>query len=666
MSPVTPISPANSSGGLQFGASPQQMHGGGGHHGHQPNMQTTFQFSVPEHPSAGQGSLRYDEQGQHQFDMQAVGRRGVSANTATSSRSSSSSEVEKSVPRKRSFSANPPTNGIATPTTLSTSLEENVSITMFNEISPPPSFHPAPPPALGHSHTRSHNHRRQQPPNIQMDMNAPTSYDDMDVGGYTLLDPAHSSQGNGSPIDGNVSPVDGGSGNASGTGDGEGDDDDADADDVEGERDDQLKPLEGVGGGLDMGSVGMGMLGKPVGTNNFVTKLYQMINDHASSRFISWTELGTSFVVSNVGEFSRSILGSHFKHNNFSSFVRQLNMYGFHKINRTPRSQRTSTDAQTWEFSHHKFLRGRPDLLDEIKRKALDPDPAVKHRVELPGEMMLMREENRRVWEALMCEKRKVEKLSGLVKTLWDVVGKGFQGSVPSFPSDLLESGESPNIYVTSPTSAPPSRSFPSPLTTNLNTQSLHSLQSLSSPNSSPTTADFPNQMQMHPAAPPLSRQHSYQQMAYSNSRVEPAVSTPLPPSPGSTSMDLFEAGEANDGRGNLKRQRTSNENLASGATLAEESSGPGSGAGGGNGGSGKRISRARSDSAPLGYGLGAGLNANWQGGTRPRSGSGMTGRGIGAGASGVGGASRSNGGGSGNGTPLLSIPTLTSSSPGQ
>lgn len=107
-------------------------------------------------------------------------------------------------------------------------------------------------------------------------------------------------------------------------------------------------------------------------------------------------------------------------------------MYGFHKINRTPRSQRTSTDAQTWEFSHHKFLRGRPDLLDEIKRKALEPDPTIKHRVELPGEMMLMREENRRVWDALMVERRKVEKLAGVVKTLWDVVGKGFPGNSKS------------------------------------------------------------------------------------------------------------------------------------------------------------------------------------------------------------------------------------------
>ncbi|KAJ6615175.1 HSF-type DNA-binding-domain-containing protein [Mycena sp. CBHHK59/15] len=166
-----------------------------------------------------------------------------------------------------------------------------------------------------------------------------------------------------------------------------------------------------------------------------------MITDAKSSHFISWTELGTSFVVSNVGEFSRSILGSHFKHNNFSSFVRQLNMYGFHKINRTPRAQRTTSDAQTWEFSHHKFLRGRPDLLDEIKRKALEPDPAVKHRVELPGEVAAqlgaMREENQRMWEQLNAERRRVEKLVSVVGRLWDVVGKGFPGSggSPLFPS---------------------------------------------------------------------------------------------------------------------------------------------------------------------------------------------------------------------------------------
>lgn len=87
-------------------------------------------------------------------------------------------------------------------------------------------------------------------------------------------------------------------------------------------------------------SSGIAMFGKPVATSNFVTKLYQsvstlqplqrllrlssrMINDPKSTHFIAWTDLGTSFVVSNVGEFSRSILGSHFKHNNVS-FVHRL------------------------------------------------------------------------------------------------------------------------------------------------------------------------------------------------------------------------------------------------------------------------------------------------------------------------------------------------------
>jgi hypothetical protein len=143
--------------------------------------------------------------------------------------------------------------------------------------------------------------------------------------------------------------------------------------------------------------------------------------------------------------------------------------------------------------------------------------------------------------------------------------------------------------------------------------------------------------------------------MAYPNPRAEPATSTPLPPSPGpATSMNLFDT-DPSDDRVNVKRQRTSNENLAG---ALDESSVPGAGAGGGNG---KRLSRARSDSAPLGYSLSAGLNASWQGGTRPRSGSGMTGRNMG-----TGGAGRTNGGGSGTGTPLLSIPTLTTNSPGR
>ncbi|OAD70908.1 heat shock factor-type transcription factor, partial [Phycomyces blakesleeanus NRRL 1555(-)] len=97
-----------------------------------------------------------------------------------------------------------------------------------------------------------------------------------------------------------------------------------------------------------------------------------MVIDKQYQHLIAWTYSGTSFIVCNITEFSRDVLPKHFKHNNFSSFVRQLNMqvlYGFHKVNKSPRGHRTLAENQIWEFSHPKFMRGRPDLLDEIKRK---------------------------------------------------------------------------------------------------------------------------------------------------------------------------------------------------------------------------------------------------------------------------------------------------------
>ncbi|KAL1923601.1 uncharacterized protein VTP21DRAFT_8581 [Calcarisporiella thermophila] len=110
----------------------------------------------------------------------------------------------------------------------------------------------------------------------------------------------------------------------------------------------------------------------PSNQNTFVHKLYNMVNDNKHNHLLAWNYLGTSFIVCNIAEFSRQVLPLHFKHNNFSSFVRQLNMYGFHKVNKSPRGQRTNSENQIWEFSHSRFLRGRPDLLEEIKRKALD------------------------------------------------------------------------------------------------------------------------------------------------------------------------------------------------------------------------------------------------------------------------------------------------------
>lgn len=60
--------------------------------------------------------------------------------------------------------------------------------------------------------------------------------------------------------------------------------------------------------------------------------LDSMVNDPATNELIRWTDAGNSFIVPNSDKVARELLPRFFKHSNFGSFVRQLNMYGFHKV----------------------------------------------------------------------------------------------------------------------------------------------------------------------------------------------------------------------------------------------------------------------------------------------------------------------------------------------
>ncbi|XP_078067516.1 heat shock factor protein 1-like isoform X2 [Mustelus asterias] len=100
----------------------------------------------------------------------------------------------------------------------------------------------------------------------------------------------------------------------------------------------------------------------------FLTKLWTLVEDTGTDDLISWSRNGTCFQVSNERRFAKEILPMYFKHNNMASFVRQLNMYGFHKVVHIGVGLPRDLD-DIIEFQHPRFRQGEPQLLDHIKRK---------------------------------------------------------------------------------------------------------------------------------------------------------------------------------------------------------------------------------------------------------------------------------------------------------
>ncbi|KAI1422782.1 hypothetical protein F5Y12DRAFT_595944 [Xylaria sp. FL1777] len=98
----------------------------------------------------------------------------------------------------------------------------------------------------------------------------------------------------------------------------------------------------------------------------FVQKLNSFLEDGKNTELIRWSDKGDSFIVLDEDEFAKTLIPELFKHNNYASFVRQLNMYGFHKkVGLSDNSMKASErkNKSPSEYYNPYFRRGHPNLL---------------------------------------------------------------------------------------------------------------------------------------------------------------------------------------------------------------------------------------------------------------------------------------------------------------
>lgn len=75
-----------------------------------------------------------------------------------------------------------------------------------------------------------------------------------------------------------------------------------------------------------------------------------------------WGDGGETLIIADINQFSDEVLPIYFNHNNYSSFIRQLNMYGFRKENKEKKTKQE-------EYRHDDFKKDSPENLCKINRK---------------------------------------------------------------------------------------------------------------------------------------------------------------------------------------------------------------------------------------------------------------------------------------------------------
>ncbi|CEI97004.1 hypothetical protein RMCBS344292_11147 [Rhizopus microsporus] len=201
----------------------------------------------------------------------------------------------------------------------------------------------------------------------------------------------------------------------------------------------------------------------------FLHKLFNMVNDPSTDHLIRWSAEGTSFL--GHEEFARTVLPRFYKHNTFASFVRQLNMYDFHKIPHVKQGvlvNQDNSNNEIWEFSNSHFQRSRPDLLVLVTRKRnRDRDETdseqinlngllkeiiaiKKHQNNITADLSNLRRDNEIIWQEALSSREKHQKHQEVIAKILQFLTIVFSNEQLAFcASQSLEQHQQQKSYLT-------------------------------------------------------------------------------------------------------------------------------------------------------------------------------------------------------------------------
>jgi hypothetical protein len=130
---------------------------------------------------------------------------------------------------------------------------------------------------------------------------------------------------------------------------------------------------------------------------SFPSRLYRLVQEaveRGEDHIVRFAEVGVGFEIVDPKAFVKEVLPMYFRHARMSSFKRQLSLYGFEKMDKSPttppqqqqqpaeRATSVGSDAASHASSssseavdgvatrwyHERFVRGRPELCTSIRR----------------------------------------------------------------------------------------------------------------------------------------------------------------------------------------------------------------------------------------------------------------------------------------------------------